>query len=137
MKMSKIFFALSLLTIGIGTVSAQSHITDSLVKRFDQYRRNEYTEKVYLHVNQSSFLVGETVWFSVYAVDGSRHQGTQLSKVVYVEILDASNVAVSQGKIALNEGHGNGTFYLSPLINSGNYVIRAYTSWMRNQSASY
>ncbi|RAV99871.1 hypothetical protein [Pseudochryseolinea flava] len=131
--------SLILLTVLL-TVSltfGQSLQTDSLVVKFDRFRRTDYIEKIYVHINQSALLVGETVWFSVYAVDGSFHKGTQLSKVAYVEILDKNNVAVAQAKIALNNGLGSGSFYLSPLINAGNYQIRAYTNWMRNQPPSF
>jgi hypothetical protein len=131
------YFILFLSLLAIGQANAQRQAVDSLIKRFDDYRRSNYLEKIYLHVNQSSFLVGETVWFSAYAVDGSTHQGTKVSAVAYVEILDRNNVAVTQGKIELKNGRGSGSFYLSPLINSGNYVIRAYTNWMRNQSPLY
>lgn len=133
----KSFAMLFLITFIVMHASAQTPAADTLVKRFGDYRRTEYLEKVYLHLSQCTFLVGETVWFSVYAVDGSAHKGTRLSKVAYVEILDQNNGVVTQGKISLVDGHGSGSFYLSPLINSGNYVIRAYTQWMRNQSAVY
>jgi hypothetical protein len=37
-----------------------------------------------------------------------------------------------QGKIGIDSGRGNGSFLLPASIRSGNYLIRAYTNWMRN-----
>ena len=117
--------------------SAQQSTLDTLRKKFDVYRKNNFQEKIYVHVNQSTFLTGEIAWFSIYSVDASFHKPSSLSSVAYVELVDANNQVALQGKIELKEGVGSGSFYLSPAINSGNYHLRAYTHWMKNYSAEF
>jgi hypothetical protein len=110
---------------------------DTLYSKFNAYRIKNFQEKIYLHVSQSSFLTGETIWFSAYTVDASLHKPSDLSKVAYVELLDRANGHVAQAKIELKDGRGNGSLYLSPSISTGNYTIRAYTQWMRNTSPEF
>ena len=59
---------------------------------------------------------------------------SDVSKVVYCELLDSSNNPVSQIKIPVNGTSGSIGFRLSDTLSSGNYLIRAYTKWMLNYS---
>ncbi|HYG19130.1 MAG TPA: hypothetical protein VD816_09375 [Ohtaekwangia sp.] len=113
------------------------HQLDTLKKRFDTFRNKNYQEKIYLHISQPELLTGETLHFKAYVTDGASHQLSDLSKVAYVEILDQKNTPVLQAKINITQGIGSGSLYLSPIINSGNYFIRAYTNWMKNFGAEF
>ena len=105
---------------------------DTLKKKFDRYRVNHPSEKLYVHTDQDLYLTGETLWFAMYYVDGVLHRPADISKVAYVEILDKDNRPVLQTKISLKNGYGNGALFLPATINTGNYILRAYTQWMKN-----
>ncbi|WP_242920592.1 hypothetical protein [Pontibacter liquoris] len=123
-----------LLLVGAGPVFAQTDTLRSLVQQFDTYRTHALQEKLYLHLDRPFYVCGETLWFKVYAVDGTLHQPLSMSKVAYVEVLDAAQKPVLQAKIALKAGSGSGSFVLPVALSSGNYRVRAYTSWMKNFS---
>jgi hypothetical protein len=126
------------ITLGICKFAhAQDKNLDTLLKKFDRFRLNGPQEKLYVHTDQGLYLTGETLWFKIYAVDGARHYPADLSKVAYVEVIDHSNKAVLQTKIALKNGSGFGNIFIPASINSGNYYLRAYTNWMKNFSADY
>ena len=57
--------------------------------------------------------------------------------MAYVELFDDNHNAVIQSMVELNNGSGNGSLYLSFSLNSGHYVIRSYTSWMKNFDSRY
>src|SRR5688572_12205440 len=116
---------------------AQQAGLDSLKQKFDSYRVALPQEKIYLHTDQELYLVGETLWFKLYYTDATLHYPMDISKVAYVEILDADNRPVLQTKVALKSGQGNGSLFLPASINSGNYHLRAYTQWMKNFSPEY
>lgn len=118
---------------GFSQQSGFEHIT----KKFNTYREQTLQEKIYVHTDRSTYLTGETVWFKVYLTDGSLHKPLDLSKVVYLEITDAHHHPVLQTKISIESGVGSGSLYLPPTINSGNYFLRAYTSWMKNFSSDF
>ena len=129
--------ALIILCVVHFNVSAQQSTLDTLTKKFNHYRSNHATEKIYAHVDQQLYLTGETLWFKIYVVDGSLHKPTGISKVAYVEILDKNNRPVLQSKVALKNGHGNGSLFLPAVIEGGNYTFRVYTSWMRNSGPEF
>ncbi len=85
-----------------------------------------------MHTDQAFYLTGEIIWFKLYYVDGAFHQPLDLSKVAYVDLLDKDGKPALQAKIALSPDGGNGSLFLPASLNSGTYLIRAYTSWMKN-----
>ncbi|MDH4090427.1 MAG: hypothetical protein OEV74_08830 [Cyclobacteriaceae bacterium] len=124
------------LTCTIATAQ-QASAVDSLLKKFDQYRIHNLPEKIYAHLDQDLYLTGEILWFKLYVVDGALHKPIDISKVAYFEILDKDNNPVLQAKIALRDGVGNGSLFLPASIQSGNYTIRVYTTWMKNFSPDF
>ncbi len=125
------YFGVLLLLLLVSGAFAQQPF-DSLVKAFRQHRETAYQEKLFVHLHRTTVLTGEMLWFKVYAVDGSFHKPSTLSKVAYIEIIDKDNKAVLQSKIRLNENGGSGSVFVPATILSGNYTFRAYTQWMRN-----
>lgn len=120
---------------GLGPAAAQGPAADSLDRIGRQVRRHEQQdphEKLFLHLDRPVYLSGETMWFSVYAADGTTARPLPLSSVAYVEVLDTKRQPVLQGKVALREATGQGSFVLPASLPAGRYTVRAYTSWMRN-----
>ncbi|MFD3000587.1 hypothetical protein ACFS7Z_09465 [Pontibacter toksunensis] len=111
---------------------AQSEPLGNIVQQFDAYRSKALQEKLYLHLDRRFYACGETMWFKAYNTDGVLHKPLDVSKVVYVEVLDETQKPVLQGKIALKDGTGNGSFVLPVSLASGKYKVRAYTNWMKN-----
>jgi len=104
---------------------------------FDHYQQLTVQEKVFAHTDKSVYLPGEIIWFKIYCVDASFHKPLNLSKVVYVDVIDNKQGAVLQAKIAMKNGIGSGSLYIPISAVSGNYKFRAYTSWMKNFSPDY
>ncbi|MFC6997387.1 hypothetical protein [Rufibacter roseus] len=116
---------------------SQSEGAKALAQSVSTYSQLHLQEKVYLHTDRSSYLAGETMWFKVYKVDAMHHQPVELSKVVYVELLNNEQVPMAQAKIDVEAGTGNGYLELPTSLNSGNYVLRAYTNWMKNAGEGF
>lgn len=104
---------------------------------YANYNKYNLQEKIYVHTDRSFYLCGEVLWFKAYLTNAANNQPFSLSKVVYVELLNNLHQPVLQGKIAMENGVGNGSFYLPFSVTSGNYVLRAYTNWMKNFSQDY
>jgi len=111
---------------------AQSDLAKNLAQQITDYNKAVPKEKLFAHIDKGFYLAGETIWFKLYVTDASTHQLLDISKVVYVEIISADKKPLLQAKIAIEEGTGNGAFILPSYINTGNYLFRAYTSWMKN-----
>ena len=137
MKKSLIFFLAFILRVGIAHAQEEVFSLDTLVKKFRQYREHSLQEKIYGHLDRTFYLTGETLWFKIYAVDGSLHRPLDVSKVAYAEVLDKGNFPVLQAKIDLRNGEGHGSFFLPASLTSGHYKLRIYTSWMKNFSPEF
>jgi hypothetical protein len=118
----------------LGSVSALAQAQDSILSKFLNYRKEVLQEKMFVHSDRDIYLTGETMWLKVYTVDGSFHAPSDVSKVAYVEIVDINNTPIVMEKIALENGVGTGSVFLPASLNSGSYLLRAYTSWMKNSS---
>lgn len=135
MRLKSLLYIIGCL-LWVGAVQAQQDF-DSLSKKFDWYRSHALQEKIYAHIDRTSYLTGELLWFKLYYVDGSFHKALDISKVAYVEIVDKSNEAVVQTKVKLKNGGGSGSLFIPAVLNSGNYVFRVYTNWMKNFSPDF
>jgi hypothetical protein len=105
--------------------------------KFDKYQSNGLQEKIFAHCNKQFYLPGEVVWCKIYVADAAFHKALDISKVAYVELINNNKVSVLQAKIALTKGNGNGSFMLPASISSGNYLLRAYTNWMKNSDPEF
>ncbi|MBX3241661.1 MAG: hypothetical protein KIT80_11805 [Chitinophagaceae bacterium] len=119
------------------SLKAQDQDIETIRKQFAGYTHNTLTEKIFLHTDRNFYISGEIIWFKAFLVNGVSNQFSALSKVAYIDVLDDTNRPVLQSKIAISEGTGNGSFFLSPDFPTGNYKIRAYTNWMKNFDAAY
>ena len=108
-----------------------------LNNKLADYERNALREKLYVHINKTAYVTGDILWFKIYNADGSTNKLADISRVAYVELLDNNHIPVMQAKIALKGGTGNGSLYIPFSLNTGNYQLRAYTSWMRNFGAAH
>jgi len=127
----------SLLTLLVSMqVKAQDNF-NAIPVLFGQYQQQGIKEKIYAHTDKSFYTAGEIIWFKLYNVDASFHKPLSLSKVAYIELMGANNKALLQAKIKLEQGRGHGSLYIPLTANSGNYKLRAYTNWMKNDGADY
>ena len=110
---------------------SQQHLSD-IETSLNEYRDDNFAEKIFTHTDKNFYLAGEIIWFKLYVVNAENNKPVDLSKVAYLEILDKDRQPVLQGKIALNEAKGSGSLYLPFSLNSGVYKLRAYTNWMKN-----
>jgi hypothetical protein len=116
--------------------NGRAQVLPDVQNNFVAWQKNNFREKLFMHINKSFYLTGEILWFEIYCVEGSTNKLLDLSKVAYVELVDNNHTPVMQTKVALKDGKGTGSFYLPFSLNSGNFRIRAYTNWMKNFDAS-
>jgi len=132
---SCVYFFVFLLQFGL--LSAQPRQTDILQEQFNKYQSGTPQEKIFVHTDKSVYLAGETIWFKVYMVDASFHKPLTTSVIAYTEILNKDLKSVLQAKVHLTNGFGSGSLSIPGFLATGNYVFRAYTSWMKNFSPDF
>jgi hypothetical protein len=104
---------------------------------FQKWTDTNPQEKVYLHLDKSSYELYDTVWYKAYTVIGAHHQLSILSAVLYVELISPGDSVLTRQILHLNVGIAWGQIALPVNLKPGDYHIRAYTNWMRNAGAAY
>ncbi|WP_339662667.1 hypothetical protein [uncultured Polaribacter sp.] len=94
-------------------------------------------EKIYAHTNSNFFLNGETLFYKIYCLDARTNSPSQLSKIAYIELIDNENKSIYKQKISLENGVGNGDFFLNSATKTGTYKLISYTQWMRNKQTFF
>jgi hypothetical protein len=120
-----------------GIVKCDAQDLQQVRAGFDKYNQTAPQEKLFVHTDKSTYTAGELMWFKLYYVDGTYNRPADMSKVAYVEILDNNQDAIVQCKIALKDGVGSGSAFIPVNLSSGNYLLRAYTGWMKNFSPDF
>ena len=142
MKKTHWFLTLSLgffLSMGTAT-KAEVDDMGKLKKVFSNIMsyHNQYTqEKVYLHLDNNGYFPGETIWFKAYVVGAGSLLPTDMSKVLYVELLTPDGEVLKRNKYAILNGRTCGEFHLNNIIHTGYYEVRAYTRAMLNWDPAY
>jgi len=90
-------------------------------------------EKVYVHLDNTSYCLGDTIWFAAYLRQTTDDKPSRASGVLYVELLDNDGYLVERKVTEMAGGSGNGFFALNKDIQyAGYYELRAYTRWQLN-----
>lgn len=123
-------------TFATSNVQAQKKEAEQLFEWFKSasgFDRTYPREKVYLHMDNASYLEGDTLWYKAYVVRASSLLPTELSKVLYVELLNADGQLVERQTLHLDSlAQADGCFQLNIPIRAGYYEVRAYTREMTN-----
>jgi TonB-dependent SusC/RagA subfamily outer membrane receptor len=89
-------------------------------------------QKVYLHLDKTSYKAGEMIWVKAYLLNGLNHLPDTLSTNLYVELISPFETRVEIKRFQMFNGFGIGDFILSDTLPEGLYQIRAFTNWMQN-----
>ncbi|HVW96829.1 MAG TPA: TonB-dependent receptor plug domain-containing protein [Mucilaginibacter sp.] len=139
MKKSILSLALfiSLQTVAFGQGSSQ--VLDDAVSKIQTTITDHIIEKVFLHFDRPYpyYVAGETIYFKAYATMGELHEPSRISGVLHVDLIDHNNALLQTRAIQLVNGVGWGDLSLPDSLQKGNYRIRAYTNYMRNNDRAY
>ena len=115
---------------GQGTAGFEG--TDSLYRKVEGFGVGLPQEKVYLHLDNTCYFLGDTLWYKGYVTRSDRGTLTDLSKILYVELLTPDGYSVERQQLEMEDGTAHGMFVLKDTLYAGYYELRAYTRWMLN-----
>ncbi len=104
----------------------------SIAKDKIKVLENIAQESIFVHYNSSLFMVGEYMYYKIYCLNSETNKLSHISKIAYLELVDKEGERVFKQKIRLDNGFGQGDFFLPVDTRSGNYKLVAYTKWMSN-----
>ena len=145
-------------------LSAQTDAFKKFMHNIHSFNRLYPQEKVWLHCDNTAYFQGDTIWFAAYVTSAETLQpANDLSKVLYVELLNEVGEVVSTQRLQIENGRCHGQIplntelekkfisdrirasYYYPInrlngnycipLPAGYYEVRAYTRAMLNWGA--
>ena len=90
-------------------------------------------EKVFLHLDNNAYYEGDSLFYKAYVVRASSLKPTDISGVLYVELLNAAGQMMERQLVKIDSlGGGSGCIKFDTYMHSGYYEVRAYTRAMLN-----
>lgn len=120
----------------IQPASAES-IEDSLSKRFDTFVSWCSPEKLYLHIDRTIFVAGETLWFKGWLDNASSSSAYASSNYIYVELCNSASEVKTRVKVRRQDSGFPGYLDIPEDLPTGDYTLRAYTLWQLNGDSAY
>ena len=125
-----------LLMFAVSSLYAQSEETNrilSYLQKAMNFNKVVPQEKVYLHFDNMGYFENETLWFKAYVTRTDNGHPSDLSKVLYVELLNPTGDVLQTLKYPIDSlGMSHGEMKLDTILGSGLYEVRAYTRYMTN-----
>lgn len=94
-------------------------------------------EKIYLQLDANAYTLGNIVWFKCIVLNACDHVPSKLSRVLYVELITPGEIIKEKKLIKIENGIGQGFFFLDKNMEEGLYQIRAYTEWDKNFDSDF
>ncbi|WP_139332447.1 carboxypeptidase-like regulatory domain-containing protein [Mucilaginibacter lappiensis] len=127
-------FFLFLFSLQLRSYGQSAVLTEKLLK-FKEYEdtisHNFPAEKLYIQLDKPNYAVGDTVWFKAYLFHAPTLALSAKSGIIYVDIINNKTKEFRQFRLPVKQGLCIGDIALND-FESGNYTLRAFTTWMRN-----
>jgi len=132
MKKRPVCFLLCLGILGFSFVWPTADFKQKVLQRIKAFHSAFPIEKVYLHTDKPYYALGEKIWFKAYVVDGMDHQFVVPSKNLYVDLVNPVGEVAAAVTLRNPLAGVAGDFALGEEMETGTYILRAYTRNMQN-----
>lgn len=128
--MKKIFLLMAVVLGACVARAQQPSAFDKYYANAGQFAKAFPREKVYLHFDNTSYYQGDTIWYKAYVVTDNGNKPSNISRPLYVELVDQLGNVMQRHIVKIANGEGHGQISLSDMFFTGYYEVRAYTKWM-------
>ncbi|MBR3287175.1 MAG: hypothetical protein IKI72_05080 [Bacteroidales bacterium] len=108
-------------------------IKEVMVKQ-EFYVHTTPQEKAFLHLDKPYYTKGDTIWYRAYTLLANSMVPDTLNGTLYVDLVQQDGKVLTSSPLYLDRGMASGHIAFRDSLVPGYYMIRAYTSWMRNFS---
>jgi hypothetical protein len=102
-----------------------------IMDKLNLYNQKYPEEIVYVHSDRNRYSPGDIIWFKAYIITDLGEK-PNLSRDLYLGLVDRDGQEVAHAKFLVDIDHVNGDLEIPLQVSPGNYMLMAYTSWMKN-----
>ncbi|RRO24079.1 hypothetical protein [Flavobacteriaceae bacterium 14752] len=134
----RFIYFLSFLLIFSLSANAQNtqNKSSAIYNGYDEYFKIP-RESLYLHLNKSSFLKGENLWFQGYAYNRQTQKLSPKVRNVELGIYDSEGLMIDKKLYLAIDGLFKGQISIDSSYTEGEYYLKAETNWMKNFKEDY
>ena len=127
--MKKLFFLIILIIISTSCLAQKKMNTiDSIYVDYFRLTR----EIPYLHLNKTTFIPGEEIWFQAYVYDLNSKKLHKNTTNLYCNIYNKDGSLKEQKLFLVTDGIASGNIKIDSSYTKESYFIRASTNYMKN-----
>ncbi|MEM8894096.1 MAG: hypothetical protein AAGC88_05930 [Bacteroidota bacterium] len=128
---------LLILAFGYQSYAQQAETLSNFISnQLTTIQSKKINEKVYVHLDRRSYQSGEELWLKAYVLSNYDHKLSFLSKVLTVGLLNEKEESVLETSFDIKGGRASGGINLPEELKTGNYVLYAYSGWMKKDETS-
>lgn len=125
-------FLVSAVFLALGQQAEAPSTLDGWADRLDRFGKSIPQEKVYIHMDNTCYFLGDTIYYKAYVRRSDTGAPSRISGVLYAELLNQDGYLVERQQLELQGGQAHGSFALQDTLYGGYYELRAYTRWQLN-----
>ena len=95
-------------------------------------QRDPGFEKLFFHLSAKELVSGEILWYKGYLFNENVFRFSEISKVIYLDLVGRDGSSISQQKLKVNNGVVKGSLVIPKNTPTGVYKLLAYSNWMKN-----
>ncbi len=104
---------------------------EEIIDHYNKYNEQHEQVRVHLEFNQTKYAPGDTAYFKAYFLT-YQFRPIKGSQFITVQILDSHHNRVHLQNVKIVDGKTSNHILLSNKLSPGNYVIEAFSDWMKN-----
>lgn len=93
---------------------------------------SETWENIHLHINKTTFLQGERLWFKAYVREQKTGLPSLLTSNLHVALFNKEGEEVKRKLIYIQNGLGQGSFAIDSTMTDTEFTLLAWTKYMHN-----
>lgn len=133
-ELTKILFLTLVTGLFIFATTDKKPTANALEKLIDKYysfHKQFPQQKIYIQTDKPYYIGGDEMYGKIYLINETRWGLDSIrSKKIYVELINEENTVVEKTIVNGIYSSLGFSFHLSNSLPEGNYILRAYTSWM-------
>jgi hypothetical protein len=104
--MKKLFYLLCVFSLNAYCQSPlEKHmVVDDIISKLKTLNTDNITEKVYLSFDKGNYNAGDTIYFKAFLTKGEKHQPSDLSGILYVDLIDNELQTLKTIKLDVHNG---------------------------------
>lgn len=118
---------------GYYQLAMENDFIKSVKEKMTAYNKQMPEDRLYVQMDKPMYSPGETMWLSVFVRNGQTLKASKKSDIVHVELISPKGTVEKTINLIATNGVAAGDFQLDDEALGGQYKVRAYTNWMKNE----